>query len=301
VDNRGVDGPRACSPHELPALITAANLVFRPSGGDMGRDYPLLFSVTESANLRVISDAGDIVAHAGLCVRPASLRGVTVPVGALGAVFTRADHRGRGLGAGVVADALARARAAGVALALVSGDGPLYQRLGFAPVPPATAWSPPAPSAPPDVGVGGSPGVKIAVRPAGVQDAPLLARLYDAEPVRFVRSVTDWHALLQALVLFAWPADLWIVESGGRPAGYLAVPRRATRRVLELAGDRPALLAAAPLVAEQVVVPWHDDETAAGARAAGWHPASFALAMGSQWLVTPPAPLPLPWYGLNYV
>ncbi len=243
----------------------------------MGRDYPLLFSVTESANLRVISDAGAIVAHAGLCVRPASLRGVTVQVGALGAVFTRADHRGRGLGAAVVADALAQARAAGVALALVSGDGPLYQRLGFAPVPPATAWSPPAPSAPSDVGVdvgvgvGVSSGVKIGVRPAGAQDAPLLARLYDAEPVRFVRSATDWHALLRASVIFAWPADLWIVESGGRPAGYLAVTRRATRRVLELAGDRPALLAAAPLVADQVVVPWHDDETVGGARAAGWH------------------------------
>ncbi len=47
-DNRMVDGPRPCRPAELPELIAAANQVFRPAGGDMAHDYPLLFGSTTS-------------------------------------------------------------------------------------------------------------------------------------------------------------------------------------------------------------------------------------------------------------
>jgi predicted N-acetyltransferase YhbS len=209
-DNQPVDGPRACLPHELPALIAAANRVFRPSGGDMGRDYPLLFSAARLDNLRVIADGDRILAHAGLCVRPAALGGVTVEVGALGAVFTREDHRHRGLAAAVAGDALACARALGARLALVSGDGPLYRRLGFSTVPEVACWD----CAPP-----GGPSPAVRVRPCREDDIDQLARLNDAEPVHFVRDASDWRALLRASVIFAWPARLWLVEEGDGNGG----------------------------------------------------------------------------------
>jgi hypothetical protein len=88
---------------------------------------------------------------------------------------------------------------------------------------------------------------------------------------------------------------------GGRAVGYLVVAQRARRRVLELAGDRSALLAAAPLVGDEVVTPWHDSETAGLARRLGWRERALSLPIGSQWLTPPERPLPLPWYGLNYV
>jgi hypothetical protein len=81
----------------------------------------------------------------------------------------------------------------------------------------------------------------------------------------------------------------------------LVVARHEHRRILELAGDRRALLAAAPLVGDEIVVPWYETELAPSARAAGWESRDFPLMMGSQWLEAPPRPRPIPWYGLNYV
>jgi len=311
-DNRGVDGPRPCQPAELSQLIASANQVFRPGGGDMARDYPLLFGESNLGNLMVVRDSDGVVAHAGLCLRRASLHGVTMEVAALGAVFTRQALRGRGLGAAVVGAALERAREAGAALALVSGEGPLYRRLGFIPAPAATAWACPAPS--PAESAEDTAAAEAAaaaattdatgefnLRLAGENDIPLLARIYDAEPVRFARDDADWRALLRASVVFAWPGQVWIVTCAGAPAGYLAVTRSARRRVLELAGDRDALLAAAPRVADEVVVPAHDAETARDLQSFAWKSRAFTLPAGHQWLHAPPQPLPIPWYGLNYV
>ena len=305
-DNRRVDGPCPCRPAEFPELIAAVNQVFRPGGGDMARDYPLLFGEHNLENLMLVRDANGVVAHAGLCLRQVSLHGVTVTAGALGAVFTRKDVRGRGLGAAAVGAALERARAAGAALALVSGDGPLYRRLGFTPAPAATAWTHPAPPAAQsteDAAAAATiaPGEAVDLRLAVEADIPLLARIHDAEPVRFVRDAADWRALLRAAVVFAWPGQIWIVTAAGAPAGYLAVARSTRRRVLELAGDRDTLLAAAPRVADQVVVPAHDTETARDLAAVAWENRTFTLPAGHQWLQPPPHPLPIPWYGLNYV
>ncbi|HET6147605.1 MAG TPA: GNAT family N-acetyltransferase [Polyangia bacterium] len=294
-----MDAPRACLAPELPRLIEAANQVFRPSGGDMGTDYPLLFSLENLRHLRVASDRGALIAHAGLCVRTVSWQGTPRPVGAIGAVFTRADRRGQGWGAAVVSDALACARAEGVPLVVVSGDGPLYRRLGFAPAPPAVCWTWPA-------GAGSGAGLRglpdpIQVRPCRQSDLPQLARWYDQESVHFQRDTADWRAFLGAQVVFAWPACFWVVEDHAGPAGYLVVAQGTRRRVLELAGDRDAVLAAAPSVSDQLVVPDHDTETARAAAARGWSPAPLTLAMAGQWLQAPARPLPLPWYGLNYV
>ncbi len=193
----------------------------------MARDYPLLFAEGNLENLTLIRDTDGVVAHAGLCLRPASLHGVTVAVAALGAVFTRETVRGRGLGAAVVGAALDRARASGAALALVSGDGPLYRRLGFTPAPAATSWTcptPPATGAPEDVAVD--------VRLADEEDVSLLARIYDAEPVRFTRGAADWRALLRASVVFAWPGQISDRHRRRRP-GRLpgGDPHRAAARV----------------------------------------------------------------------
>jgi GNAT superfamily N-acetyltransferase len=311
-----VDGPRACSVTERSALNAAVNQVFRPSGGDMARDYPLLFSLENLRYLRVVTDRDAVIAHAGLCVRTVSWGGAQQMVGAVGAVFTRPEHRGRGLGAAVVGDALSCARDEGVALCLVSGYGLLYRRLGFDPAPAAIRWTWPADAR---TAAGGA-----RVRPFGAQsgqsdgeaggtggplghDADLdrdlagAARWNDAEPVHFLRSPADWHALWRAQVAFAWPARWWMVEQGGRPAGYLVVAQRARRQVLELAGDREAVLAAAPLVADEILVPGYDQVTARQADALGWTQAPAQVALAGQWLKAPTTAHPMPWYGLNYV
>jgi GNAT superfamily N-acetyltransferase len=290
-----LDGPRACRTHELAALARAANAIFRPSGGDLARQLPLLFAPDNVDNLRVVVAAGEVVAHAGLCVRAASLQGARVSVGALGAVFTRPDHRGRALGTAVVADALARGRTLGVRLALVSGDRGLYQRLGFTSLPHPRRWQSPPDAAPP------APGLAIA--PAGIADVDTLAALYDAEPARFIRPHADWRALLGAGVAMDGPAALWIVRRHGQPAAYLAVRHRATRLCVEHAGARDAVLAAVAHVADGIVAPRYDGALAAAAATLGWRESPWPLHAASMWLDPADAArgLPIPWYGLNYV
>ena len=190
----------------------------------------------------------------------------------------------------------------------MSGDGPLYRRLGFTPAPAGDRLGSPRAAR---GRIGRRTRRRLAsrrdqratvdLRLAVEDDIPLLARIYDAEPVRFVRDAADWRALLRASVVFAWPARCGSSPAPAPPAGYLAVTRSARRRVLELAGDRDAVLAAAPRVADEVVVPAHDTETARDLPALAWENRAFTLPAGHQWLQPPPRPLPIPWYGLNYV
>ena len=161
------------------------------------------------------------------CVCGRVAAGLTVLVAALGAVFTREAMRGRGLAGTVVAgDALDRARAAGAALALVSGDGPLYRRLGFTPASGRDRLGLPGPAGStgqdaPQLRRGDAVDLRLAIE----NDIPLLARIYDAEPVRFARDAADWRELLRASVVFAWPGQIRVVTAAGAPAGYLAVTR----------------------------------------------------------------------------
>ena len=180
------------------------------------------------------------------------------------------------------------------------------------PVPAATCWRPPA-GASSDAGAGAGDN-RLEVTPvdptAGGETLATLAALHDALPVRFVRGDADWRALLAASVLVAWPARLWLARRGAATA-YLAVQQRDRRRVLEYAGDRGLVLAAAARVSDELAAPSHDAALAGEALRLGWTPAPFPLAMGAQWLSPPGSAtaataatgpsLPLPWYGLNYI
>ena len=207
----------------------------------------------------LIRDADGVVAHAGLCLRQVSLHGVTVAAGALGAVFTRKDVRGRGLGAAVVGATLERARTARAALALVSGDGPLYRRLGFTPAPAATAWAhplPPAAQSTEDAAAAATAalGEAVDLRLAVEADIPLLARIHDAEPVRFCATpptgarccARRWSLRGRAKSGSSPPPRSRRIP-GSRPADSAAARTSA--------GDRDALLAVVPRVTDEVVVP----------------------------------------------
>src|SRR5688500_5663011 len=137
---------RAATPADLPALIAAADAVFRtpprPGLGSMGHDYPLLFDPDNADNLMIATSAegptearpeARVVGHAGFTLREAVVFDTVVRVACLGAVFTDPAQRNRGLASRLFAAALERARTAGAQLALVSGRRGLYERAGFSP------------------------------------------------------------------------------------------------------------------------------------------------------------------------
>jgi len=258
--------------------------------------YPLLFDPGSADQLRVVERAGAIVSHAGFALFDAQLAERTARVACFGAVFTLPRWRGQGMASAALADAVTVARARGAEFALISGDRPLYARLGFRPISPARRTRGIAP--------GAAHGLRV--RRAGLDDAAALAALYDTQLVRFRRSPRDWARLLAARVVMFGPGDIWIVEDAAAgPCGYLAVQRSPGRapQALEVVGDQA--VAAAPAVASALGVPLDlvlptgyptQCISRAGLVAREERFPFLAAVWDPAWAGAEP-----PWYGLNYV
>lgn len=125
----------ACRPSQLPELRTLINQVFlteRGGKGDMFEYVPLLYRQTDTANLRVVTCAGRIVGHAGICPRPLRWRGQTFQVGLIGGVCCEAGLRGTGVGTLAMQDAARRTAELGLDFGVLwTGSVRFYTRLGW--------------------------------------------------------------------------------------------------------------------------------------------------------------------------
>jgi GNAT superfamily N-acetyltransferase len=281
-------------------LKAALNQVFRPAGGDLTAELPLLLDRGNLENLRVIATQEGPVSHAAFCERDAVLWGRRVRVGCLGAVFTLPGHAGKGLASRVVADAVALASRR-CDLLMISGERDLYRRLGFDPVPPGTrfAWTKderPRHDAP------------FTIARATTADVPALAALHDQSPVRFLRSPETWQRLLLARQVMGWPGEVWLVRANGAPRAYVAVqtpgPRadgsRRPARVLEVAGEPAIVVEAARALAEELILPGYAAAPYVALFAErGLRPSTRQFLISAQ-LLTADVPV-VPWLGLDYV
>ncbi len=240
------EGPIPVPADRLDELVAMTNRVFRADGGDMGREYPLVFDPGALDGMRVMLEEGRVVSHVGVCVRDAVLLGAPLTVASIGAVSTDPAFRGRGFAGALMEDAIAYARARGACLMLISGDRALYRRLGG--VRPGGFFMGEVPHA--DFPRG------YAFERATPDDTPQLAALYQREPVRFVRPAEDWRRLLAAGVVMNQAADCLMVRDPDGVVAYLAVqapPSHSTGetrpRVMEYAGSREAVWRALAAVA----------------------------------------------------
>jgi Acetyltransferase (GNAT) family len=277
-------------------------------GGDLTEELPLLFGESNRENLRVIVDAaGTVLAHAACARRQAVVLEKKITVTFIAAVFVAAEVRAQGLGTRVLLDALARARSE-ADLVLASGDRDLYRRQGFEPVPPLARFC--LPSAATLAGALGEYGMReIGAGGASPTAADLLdlQAVTEAEPVRFVRSDDDWRLLLRAGRLLDGPATFTLVERGGKPMAFVAAQKGLPRpdgtlgpqRILEVAGDRAAVVSVAPLLGEELLVPAYDSATIDRAIGLGWVRTARQFPITADPLT--PAARVVPWYGLNYL
>lgn len=287
--------------------------MFRPGGGDLTEELPLLFTDANRENLRVIVDeTGAIIAHAGCLQRDAMVLKRRVRVGFIAGTFTVPDARHQGLGTRVLLDALARARAE-ADLVLASGDRDLYRRQGFEPVPPLARYRLPSPVNGPVAGdtggatSGAAPKDKVEWRDLTDEDLPAVASLHETEDVHFIRSPDDWAKLRAAARLVDAPARLTTVTRAGSVVGFIATQREfqrpdgslRPRRILEIAGDRQAIVDVAPALADELLIPAYDSTAVALAAARGWVRTTRQFPITAEPL-TAVARL-IPWYGLNYL
>jgi hypothetical protein len=158
---------------------------------------------------------------------------------------------------------------------LISGGRGLYHRLGYVEVGSFYRYRVPS----------GDGDAECRLAAEGEFPLSAFVRLHQREPVRYMRSQSDWERLMHAGMLMNQPADLRMVVSNGVPVAYAAVqhPRPdasgalSPLRVYEAAGDRSALARAVPSLAKAYGAPaaewigWPDDAAlAAEASARGW-------------------------------
>lgn len=236
-------GPCGATPRQVPAVAAFADEVFEVRHGWLASMYPTLFRADNAHWLRTLWD-GD---------RPVSLVAVwrgeietfcrRLKVARVGSVCTLPAYRGQGLAGTLLCDALARLQAAGTALVFISGRGPLYQRAGSRVFGDLREFFVDASVLP----TGESSELQC-VAPRAPETAILadMARLYEREPVHYVRSANDWHLLLPAKHYL--PAQSGrgtvLVYSGGHAVAYALWDERGRENLLdinELAGDREAL------------------------------------------------------------
>jgi ribosomal protein S18 acetylase RimI-like enzyme len=237
----------------------------------------------------------------GSVVREAQVLGRRIRVSCTGAVFTVPQARGQGLGSRLLADLLARAQPS-ADLVMASGDGGLYRRQGLNPVPPLVRFRLPERVGPPAPQRHG-----MEIHDATADDLPAMAKLYDSESVHFIRSPADWERLWAAGRLVDAPARFSVVARIGQVVAYMAAQeagRRADgserrRRILEFAGDRDTIVAAAHAISEELLVPSYDTSTIALCERPGWSRSDRQFPITAMAL-TPDVRV-IPWYGLNYL
>lgn len=241
-----MEGPRPLKPEEFGSLCELVNSVFRPNGaGRMETQYPLLFAPENFDHLLVMVENGRVVAHVGTLTREVSILGHRLKSISIGAVATLPTHRGGGLATQLMKVAIQKGREEGSHLMLISGGRGLYRRLG------AT-----------DAGLYARFNAHRSVLPSGPVDIALateseipgLIRLYAHEPVRYIRSATDFHFNLHSKWNVDRGGELFTVSGKGTLLAYVATQRpnpassREANRVylVELAGSRMAIAQALP-------------------------------------------------------
>lgn len=230
--------PRTIEERELPELIGLLNLVFRPKGGDMGRDYPRHVALNNIDNVRIIKQNGKIVSHVSTSIRPLSLGGISTWEAGIGAVATHPGARGQGFASILMNDSVKRSVEQGADLMFISGDNGVYRGMHA-------------------VECGRFPVVKIGkdtpktnpifiLSEAKESDVDAICRLWETLPTRYLLPREDWAALLQCKLVMDKPSDWWTVRFGDDLLGFGIVHRKESEMLLlDWAGHPDALDAAA--------------------------------------------------------
>ncbi len=247
-----LDGPRAIAAHERARLVDwLDDGLRRGEHGRLEAEYPLSMAAERCQGHRAIWSDGAPVAHAMLHGAAVRARGVTLPVGLIGNVFTAPEQRGRGLAKRCIEACLAEARSRGYPLAMLWSDqGALYERLGFQPCGVERRISLAGPALESAAALLGSAGRTVAIEVSRPQasELPSLERLYAEKPVHVVRACGDLARLAAAP-----STTLLTARRDGAAIAYAAAGRGDDLQgvVHEWAGDTDGALACVVALARE--------------------------------------------------
>jgi len=243
IPERKIEGPRGTRPEEYEKTLALAQSIFQRA--DLAKDYALEWNQGNCENLRIILINDKPIAHVGFSQREAFILGNRVTMGLIGGVCCHPDYRNRGFAGACLQDAIAQLTRRGTTLMPVSGRRTLYFRHHCACAGvqyQATISRDKLPDSPP---------AGISVRPYSREMLDALLRIYQLEPIRYIRSKDVFAMLMER-----GPTE--VVFIGDRPIAYLK-SRGAeqsddgSRRLslYELTGPREMIVASLPAIAQR--------------------------------------------------
>jgi len=203
---------------------------------------------TSARNSWVIADNDKVLSHIRVVYDTVSVHGCRFGVASIGCVATLPEYRGQGYAGTILDMLLEQMEAKGTGVLIVSGDRGLYRRVHCVPsshlltgnLRAEAMWKSTK---------------DVSVRLVDPGDWPLLAPLYQGEPVRFIR-----RANFIPRLPFWWNFDrpnLWLVEKACQPAAYVLLSKTApeakkqksvVKSIREYAGSRVALVEVLPAI-----------------------------------------------------
>ncbi len=238
-----IEGPRGTRPEEYEKTLTLGQSIFRRA--DLARDYALEWNPGNCENLRIILINGEPIAHVGFSEREAFILGNRVIMGLIGGVCCHPDYRNRGFASACFQDAIAQLTRRGATLMPVSGRRSLYFRhhctcagVRYQ----ATIPRDKLPANPPD---------GVSIRPYSREMLDALLRIYQREPIRYIRSKDVFAMLMER-------GATEVTFVGDRPVAYIKSrgieqSHDGSRRLLlyELTGPRGLIVASLPGLVER--------------------------------------------------
>jgi len=236
------EGPRAAKLNELPAVVQLVNDVFL-AGLDvppvLGDFFPQLYNENSLENLLVIFEDGKPISHLGMWEGELLMYGCLLKVGMIGCVCTHKDHRGRGYASALMRDAFSKMRKDGVDLVLVTGFRDLYRRMDCVEAGRVYIYRIQA-------GKMSLKDSKIKIIPYSEGNIYDLVKVYQKEPVRYLRTLGDFRLLVErGLHCKDIFLKTFIAVERGNPLAYISVglvPDEKEIRIFEYAGSAEAVL-----------------------------------------------------------
>jgi predicted N-acetyltransferase YhbS len=228
---------RSCRLADRAKAIRLSRSVFKDN---MEKQFIRLFGVDNLAHMFVAVDEGDEVrSFLAYYTTEIQIFSSQVTVASIGSVCTNPSFRGQKLASTLLEMAYQTMRSEGVAVAVISGGGGIYEASGAtlvghvyeiaienAALPPCSRYQ---------------------IRPYLKQDLPAMIQLYQAEPLRYVRDDAEFADLLAGQtysdVSTTYPID--VIEEDGKIVSYAIGVLNDDDKELgwkEYAGSRDALL-----------------------------------------------------------
>ena len=228
---------RPCTASDRLSAIALSRSVFKPN---MGEQFLALFGENNMKHMFVAVDGGRVVSMVNYYPATVSVHGARITTGSVGSVCTLPEYRGQKIASKLLSMAGDQMRFEGITVMIISGHGNLYTAYGADYAGYATEWFVPRGMIPANP--------EIVIAPFHEADWPAMIRIYETEPVRFLRNPSEFQTLFRGQTYpdehKTYPTE-WVLRNG-KVVAYVILdfsddPEDDTLGIKEYAGDRVAL------------------------------------------------------------